>query len=125
MAVLTQDLQIEKCEPLGYHVIVELHQIYAPDEQGDTKSEGGIILSQQTVVKEQRAVHIGTVLHIGKYAHKNHSCGADGHKDWGYKVGDMVRFNAYTGEPISNDPNDLRRLLCDHDIKCKVTLKEA
>lgn len=123
MAVLTEELRIEACTPLGYHVIVELHQIYAPGEDGETKSKGGIILEKQTVVNEQRAVHIGTVIEIGPWAHKNHSSGCNSAEDWGYKVGDMVRFNAYVGEPMSNDPKDLRRLLCDHDIKCKVTLK--
>lgn len=125
MAILTVDLEIEECEPLGYHVIVELHQLYAPDEAGETKSDGGIIITGQTVQKEQRAVHYGTVLEIGPWAHKNHASGCDSAEDWGYKVGDQIMFNAYEGKAISNDPKDLRRLLCDHDIKCKVKIKEA
>jgi len=123
MAILTEDLKIKACTPLGYHIVVELHQLYAPDEDGHAKSSGGIILDAATAKKEQRAVHIGKVIEIGPYAHKNHLSGCDSAEEWGYKVGDMVRFNAYVGEPVSNDPKDLRRLLTDHDIKCKVELE--
>ena len=123
MAQLTEDLQIEECTPLGYHVIVELHELYTPDNDGETKSSGGIIMAKETVLKEQRAVHYGIVKEIGPYAHMNHASGCNSAKDWGYEVGDMVMFNAYEGKAISNKEADRRRLLCDHDIKCKVTIK--
>lgn len=122
MALLSEDLKVKDCDPYGYFVLVELHPLYAPNKEGDHKTSGGIIIAQDTAVKEQRAVDIATVLKIGPYAHKNHSCGADGHKDWGYKVGDTVRINAHTGKAISNDPTDLRRIVCDHDITCGLTL---
>lgn len=125
MAVLSKDITIKECTPLGYHVVVELHKIYAQDDDGNSTSEGGILFIQETVKKEQQAVHIGTVIEIGPWAHKNHSSGCDSPEDWGYGVGDLVRFNAYVGEPVTNDPKDLRRLVCDHDIKCKVTIEEV
>jgi len=125
MAFLTEDLKIKDCEPFGYFVIVELHKMYKDDGDGYHKTTGGIVLAKEVAKKEQQAVDIVKVLKIGEFAHKNHACGADGHKSWGYDVGDMVRINAHAGKKISNDPEDLRRIVCDHDIICGVTLEEG
>ena len=121
---LTKDILVEDIEPCGYHVVLELLDVYQTDDNGDIKSEGGIILDKKEVKREALTTQIGKVLKVGNHAHKNLECGVDSHSEWGYEVGDLVSFNAYVGKKISSDPEDRRVLVVDHDIKVKVKLKE-
>lgn len=115
-------LKIKEAKPLGYHVLIELQSLHDHNEKGDVLSKGGILLSAPTANFEQDGISVGKVLSIGEWAHKNLTCGADGHKDWGYDVGDMVSFQKHMGKKVSDDPSDMRRLLVDHEVMMKVEI---
>lgn len=124
MAILSQNVNVKTIKPCGYHVVIELLEVYGTNEHGDKVTKGGIVLAAETVAKESVSIHIGKVLSIGEYAHKKLECGADGADDWGYKVGDYVCFNAHVGKQVSTDPKDMRRLILDNDVKAKVELED-
>lgn len=117
-------LKITDCTPCGYHVLVELQQIHKHNDKGDVLSTGGILLNAPGANFEQDSVSVGKVLKVGKFAHRNLSCGADGHKDWGYVVGDTISFQKHMGKKVSDDPADMRRLLVDHEVMMKVEIGE-
>jgi hypothetical protein len=123
-------LVITDAEPCGYHVLVELQELYEQNEKGEALSDGGIILgapgnATAALKFEQDGVSVGKVLKVGKWAHKNLSCGANGHKDWGYDIGDTVSFKKHMGQKISDKPSDMRRLLVDHEIMMKVEIGDS
>lgn len=117
-------LKIKHAKPCGYHVLVELVKLHDHDEKGNALSKGGIYLNSPSADFEQDGVSVGKVLKVGEFAHKNLSCGADGHKDWGYDIGDHVSFQKHMGKKVSDDPADMKRLLVDHEIMMKVEIGE-
>ena len=120
-------LKIKSATPCGYHVLVELISIVNHNDDGEATSEGGILLcppDSQAVNFEQDGISVGKVVKVGKFAHKNLSCGANGHKDWGYDIGDMISFQKHMGKKVSDDPKDMQRLLVDHEVMMKVEIGE-
>ncbi len=123
MPITTKDINVKKIKPCGYHIVVELLDLYEEDEDGYSKTDGGILLTAATADREKVAVHIATVLDMGKFAFKNQDSGVDSPADWGVKIGDKVCFNAYVGKQVSSNPKDRRRLIIDHDIKAVVEME--
>lgn len=93
-----------KIEPAGHRVIVK------PDPLEET-SKGGIVIAHGAdKSRKEKAVHIGTVVSIGKTAWKAFDDG----EPWA-EVGDRVQFAKYGGYDFEHDGEKLR-LLNDEDI---------
>lgn len=107
-------LNPDQVEPCGYHLLLELLEF-------EEKSEGGIVLTQTVVNREQAAMPIGKVLKIGPMAYANHDSGCKSAADWGLEVGDYVQFPSHTYMRIAGEKSNLV-LVIDYDIKAKVIL---
>ena len=105
---------VDKVEPCGYNILVELLEV-------EEKTEGGIVLTSSTQNREQDAMPIGKVLKTGPLCYKNHESGANGCEDWGYEVGDHVQFPGHTYKRVAGEKSNLVYVL-DHDVIGKVQL---
>ncbi len=84
-----------KIKPAGYFVLVDVTPV-------KSVSEGGIILSGDTVMKEQMAEETGTIVAFGPTAFVGmRGCEAEGipaPEQWGLKVNDKVEFKRFEGK---------------------------
>jgi len=99
-------------EPAGHRVLV------FPEEVKEMSS-GGIILPQDSRMREQNATQVGTVIKLGKTAFKAFDDG----EHW-CEVGDKVFFARYGGQVVE-DPDDGKeyRVLNDDDVVAIIRLK--
>ena len=97
-------------KPTGYHVLIKQKVV-------EKKTDGGIILTESTVNREQAAMTVGTVLAFGPACFRNMECGVNGPEDWGVKVGDKVKYPKYVGMKLEDE----MVLIVDHEIKAVVT----
>lgn len=121
MAYLTTDIEVKDIKPTGYHVLVELLNLYDKNEQGDrTFGDTGIIMAAEIAEKEESVITLAKVLEFGPAAFKKLSNGVNSPEEWGVKVGDIVSLPT-PGESASTNPRDKRRIILDQDIKAVVT----
>lgn len=84
-----------KIKPAGYFVLVDVTPV-------KSTTESGIILSSDTVMKEQMAEETGTVISFGPTAFVGmRGCEAEGvpaYEQWGLKIGDKVEFKRFEGK---------------------------
>ena len=114
----------EQIVPLGHRLLIK------PDEVKEEVSEGGIVLTNETIKADEQAVVRGTVLAIGTTCWKDlgnrqivivkdkvTEVISDG--DPWCKVGDRVYFQRYSGMRIPNELGKYRAdvlLLGDQDV---------
>ncbi len=90
-----------KIKPAGYFVLVDVTPV-------KSVSDGGIILSSDTVMKEQMAEETGTIVAFGPTAfvgmrgceqtEEEIRAGIWPPQKWGLKVGDKVEFKRFEGK---------------------------
>lgn len=85
-----------KIKPAGFYVLIDMDVV-------EETSEGGIILNNDLVKKEQAACQFGVITAFGPAAFKGFP-GCDGPEDWGVAVGDRVEYRRYEGMR-SNHPD--------------------
>lgn len=86
------------------------HRVLLQPEEVEKVSEGGIVLVQKTVIAEENAAVICTVLEIG------HDCWTDKTTDY-CQVGDRVLVGTYTGKfHVSPVDGKKYRFVMDTDI---------
>lgn len=124
MAFLTTDIEVKEIKPTGYHVLVELLNLYDEDDQGNKKLDSGILIAAEVARKEESVVSIAKILEFGPGAFKKLANGCNSPKDWGVEVGDVVSIPSSVGESASTNPRDKRRIILDQDIKAVVTIEE-
>lgn len=82
-------------KPVGTLVLIELPEM-------EEKSRGGIILTEDTAKREQKASEQGRVIDIGPCAYVGWAgCeqpDTPAHEQWGIRVGDWVEFRKYEGK---------------------------
>jgi len=81
-------------KPAGWKILIKPIVV-------EQTTKGGIILQDDTIRNDQRAVVIGEVLAVGVDAYK------ESNNPW-VKVGDKVIFAQYSGMTVS-DPEDLEK----------------
>lgn len=99
-------------EPKGRRILIRPTKI-------EKKSEGGIILPEDTVDKEQRAATTGVVVAIGDLAWEDFPEG----KHWA-EVGDTIVFKAHQGMRIKSEETGEYDLLLLNDLDVAATVKE-
>jgi co-chaperonin GroES (HSP10) len=104
-----------KVKAPSYHILVRLEKI---DKQKEEYSSGGILIethSNNDLKKEQEAIRLGTVLHIGPTAfHTKYT------SDPWCKIGDVVQFHKYAGDLVqrpSDADGEVYRVIPDLDLK--------
>ncbi len=84
-----------KIKPAGYFVLVDITPV-------KSVTDSGIILSSQTVEKEQMAEETGTIVAFGPTSFVGmRGCEAadkPAHEQWGLNVGDKVEFKRFEGK---------------------------
>lgn len=81
---------MRKYKPVGDRVVVKIEKI-------EEKSQGGIILANDTREKDQMAREEGTVIAVGAM------CGSSEGVE--YNIGDLVAFARYGGKHLGYDEN--------------------
>lgn len=102
-----------KPKATGSFILVELPPV-------EEKSKGGIILTDDTSKREQRASEQGVVIDIGPCAYVGWS-GCENpdipaHKQWGIDIGDHVEFRKYEGKACVIEGYDRYRYIPDTHI---------
>ena len=111
-------IEIESVQPISYYVFVEPIGTKTRNSRDEIVSGGGIILDQAVEEAEEARQGIGIVHSIGNFAWKNMQSGANGSIDIGVKVGDIVTYVAYAGEPVPKGKDGIElRQLADVEIK--------
>lgn len=95
--------------PTGWRVVVLPYR-------GTVKSKGGIILSDQTIERQQLTTVCAYVLAVGDLAYKDEAKFPNG--AW-CKEGDWVVFGRYAGARISIDGGEIR-ILNDDEILARI-----
>ncbi len=86
-----------KIKPAGYFVLVDVTPV-------KSVSDGGIILSSDTVMKEQMAEETGTIVAFGPTAFvgmrgcEEVNVTLPAYRLWGLNVGDKVEFKRFEGK---------------------------
>ncbi len=86
-----------KIKPAGYFVLVDVTPV-------KSVSEGGIILSGDTVMKEQMAEETGTIVafgptcFVGMRGVDDALAHGSAYKQWGLDVGNKVEFKRFEGK---------------------------
>src|SRR6478752_10367213 len=86
-----------KIKPAGYFVLVDVTPV-------KSTTESGIILSSDTVMKEQMAEETGTIIAFGPTAFVGmRGCDQEGsvltpYQQWGLQVGNKVEFKRFEGK---------------------------
>lgn len=96
-------------KPTGWRIVLLPYR-------GAEKTRGGIVLADQTRVREQVATVCGYVLSVGDLAYKDESKFPNG--AW-CKPGDWVIFGRYAGARISIDGGEVR-ILNDDEILARI-----
>ena len=100
-------------KPLGFYVIVEMIEV-------EETSQGGIILSQTDVAKQQEATDIGYVRAIGPTAFAGYpGCDNEGskpHQQWGLVIGQKVEYRRFEGKRSAIEGYENHRYIPDSHI---------
>ena len=96
-------------KPTGWRLVVLPYR-------GTVKSKGGIILSDQTIERQQLTTVCAYVLAVGDLAYKDEAKFPEG--AW-CKEGDWVVFGRYAGARISIDGGEIR-ILNDDEILARI-----
>jgi co-chaperonin GroES (HSP10) len=95
--------------PTGWRIVILPYR-------GAKKSKGGIVLSDQTIEKQQLTTVCGYVLAVGDLAYKDEGKFPNG--PW-CKEGDWVVFGRYAGARIGLDGGEIR-ILNDDEILARI-----
>jgi len=113
-----------KIKPLGFYVLIEMVNV-------EKTSEGGIVLPDELVNKEQSAVDIGYVRAIGPTAFagypgcepENAGLDADGdqiikqpHQLWGLELGQKIEYRKFEGKGSAVPGHENYRYIPDSHI---------
>ena len=90
-----------------------LHHILIDLDKKETVSQGGIVIPDQILEKERKAVEYGTVLQVGPTAYTDY-----GRDPSIIKVGDKVSFNRYSGKEITDLDEKKYLIVNDSDVLC-------
>jgi len=90
-----------------------LHHILIDLDKKETVSPGGIVIPDQIIEKERKAVEYGTVLQVGPTAYTDY-----GRDPSIIKVGDKVSFNRYSGKEITDLDEKKYLIVNDSDVLC-------
>lgn len=90
-----------------------LHHILIDSDKKETVSPGGIVIPDQIIEKERKAVEYGTVLQVGPTAYTDY-----GRDPSIIKVGDKVSFNRYSGKEITDLDEKKYLIVNDSDVLC-------
>lgn len=90
-----------------------LHHILIDSDKKETVSPGGIVIPDQILEKERKAVEYGTVLQVGPTAYTDY-----GRDPSIIKVGDKVSFNRYSGKEITDLDDKKYLIVNDSDVLC-------
>ena len=107
-------MKLKKIKPAGHRVLVRPDNI-------ETKTEGGIFLTEKTVERQQIATVLGYVLKTGDLAYQDENKFPNG--PW-CKAGDWVLFGRYAGSRFEIDGGEVK-ILNDDEIIAKVSEPEA
>jgi len=102
-------------EPTGSYVLIKATMI-------EKVSEGGIVMPEDLIKKEQMVERTGEVVAIGPCAYVDWAgCDVEGKTPaecWGIKVGDMVEHKRYEAEDsVMSDDETIYRYMRDVDIR--------
>jgi chaperonin GroES len=100
-------------KPTGYRILIMPFS-------GKVKTEGGILLTEETVERERLAAVVGYVLKVGEDAYSDKS---RFQKPW-CKEGDWVLFGRYAGAKIPLDGGEVR-ILNDDEVIATVSSPEV
>ena len=106
-----------KIKPLGFYVLIEMEEV-------GKVSEGGIVLPEDLIKKEQDAADVGYVRAIGPTAFSGYpGCedrqdivGFKPHHAWGLEVGQKVEYRKFEGKRSSQRDYENFRYLPDSHI---------
>ena len=107
-----------KIRPLGFYILIEVDKV-------ENISEGGIVLPDSLINKEQSACEFGTIVAIGPTAFAGMpGCEYDpdnkrkiwGAEAWGLKIGDRVEYRRYEGKVSSVEGEENMRYVPDTQI---------
>ena len=90
-----------------------LHHILIDSDKKETVSPGGIVIPDQILEKERKAVEYGTVLQVGPTAYTDYGRDPSIIKD-----GDKVSFNRYSGKEITDLDEKKYLIVNDSDVLC-------
>jgi co-chaperonin GroES (HSP10) len=85
-------------EPTGYHILITLPELKA-------KSDGGVIIPDEVLGREQTASVVGYVLKLGPDAYKDPKKFPSG--PW-CKEGDFILFRSYSGSRVKIHGQEFR-----------------
>ena len=92
-----------------------LHHILVDPDKKETVSPGGIVIPEQIIEKERKAVEYGTVLQVGPTAYEAH-----GRDSTILNIGDKVCFIRYSGKEVTDTDENKYLILNDDDVLCKL-----
>jgi co-chaperonin GroES (HSP10) len=93
---------VELPKPVGCSILIEVSDKYL-DEGGETKSEGGIIISQKAAQQERYGSCVGTVVALGEDTYNDVFNRARGCKEPWCQAGDLVMLASHSGRIIPNE----------------------
>lgn len=108
-----------RIKPLGFYVLIEMVEI-------ENVSEGGIVLPEDLISKEQDATDTGYVRAIGPTAYEGYP-GCDGsdpgitpvvqpHECWGLEIGQEIEYRKFEGKKSSVPGYENYRYIPDSHI---------
>ena len=100
-------------KPTGYRILIMPFQ-------GKRKTNGGIVLTDETVERERLATVVGYVLSVGEDAYKDESR----FKSAWCKEGDWILFGRYAGAKIPIEGGEVR-ILNDDEVIATVETPEV
>ena len=110
-----KDINNTGLKPTDYNCVVRLDTL--KDDDGDQRSEGGIIIPQERSDRDQMAYTKATLLEAGGNAFN----------DWNGCIpvpGDKIMVSKYAGITREADPLDLIRVVKDKEILAVLTREE-
>ena len=111
-----------KIKPLGFYILIEMEVV-------ENISEGGIVLPEDLISKEQDATSVGYVRAIGptafagypgcdcpEYFHNQIRDLWQPHEAWGLKVGQKIEYRKFEGKKSSVKDHENYRYIPDSHI---------
>jgi co-chaperonin GroES (HSP10) len=92
-----------------------LHHLLIDPDKKETVSPGGIVIPDQILEKERKAVEYGTVVQVGPTAYLDH-----GRDPSIINVGDRVCLNRYSGKEVLDKDDKKYLIINDSDILCVI-----
>ena len=92
-----------------------LHHLLVDPDKKETVSPGGIVIPDQILEKERKAVEYGVVVQVGPTAYLDH-----GRDPSIIKIGDRVCLNRYPGKEVLDNDDKKYLIINDSDILCVI-----